>query len=119
MTYYEAALQVLRSVQRPLTTREITAQAVERGLIAPDGKTPEATMSAKLYMALRNDSELVKLEEPGKKRARPGTVRWTLRHSPTTDQRKRKPTDSLSSRCRSEVVEALPGGNASSCHAYV
>lgn len=81
MTYYEAALQVLRSVHRPLTTREITDQAVKRGLITPVGKTPQATMAAVLYLRLRNDSELVKLAEPGNERAKKGSVRWTLRHT--------------------------------------
>jgi hypothetical protein len=81
MTYYEAALQVLRSVQRPLTTREITDQAIERGLITPIGKTPHSTMSAELYLRVRNDPELVKLEDPGRARAKHGSVRWTLRRS--------------------------------------
>ena len=55
MTYYEAALRVLRSVQRPLTSREITDQALKRGLIAPVGKTPHATMTAELYSQVGND----------------------------------------------------------------
>jgi hypothetical protein len=79
MTYYEAALQVLRSVRHPLTTREITDQAIERGLITPRGKTPNATMSARLYVGVRNSPDLVKLEAPGNGRARRGSVRWTLR----------------------------------------
>jgi HB1, ASXL, restriction endonuclease HTH domain len=82
MTYYEAALRVLRSVQRPLTSREITDQALKRGLIAPVGKTPHATMTAELYSQVGNDPELVKLQEPGNKRAKRGSVRWTLRHTP-------------------------------------
>jgi hypothetical protein len=82
MTYYEAALQVLRSIQRPLTTQEITDQAVKRGLIAPRGKTPHATMSAALYAGARNDPELVKLGTPVNVRAKPGSVRWTLRQAP-------------------------------------
>ncbi len=49
MTYYEAALRVLKFVGQPLTAREITDQAIEAGLIAPAGKTPYATMSAALY----------------------------------------------------------------------
>jgi hypothetical protein len=81
MTYYEAALQVLRSVQRPLTTREITDQAIERGLITPVGKTPHSTMGAELYLRVRNDPALVKLEDPGGARAKKGSVRWTLRRS--------------------------------------
>ncbi len=86
MKYYDAALQVLRSAQRPLTIREITDQALRTGLITPVGKTPEATMAAELYVRVRNDSELVKLEEPGNGRAKRGSVRWTLRHFPAASQ---------------------------------
>lgn len=82
MTYYEAALQVLRSVERPLTAREITDEALERRLITPKGKTPHATMMSELYVhAARNDPQLVKLEQRGNKRAKRGSVRWTLRNS--------------------------------------
>lgn len=83
MTFYEAALQILRSSPHPLTTREITDKAIERGLIATNGKTPDATMSAALYERLPNDPQLVKLEAPGEKRARHGSVRWQL--LPSTD----------------------------------
>lgn len=79
MTYFEAALQVLRSARQPLTAREIMVRAEEAGLIStPRGKTPHATLAAKLYLAIPDHPELVKLEEPGKKRARPGSVRWTV-----------------------------------------
>jgi hypothetical protein len=78
MTYYEAAIQVLRSVRRPLSTREITDLAIERGLITPVGKTPHSTMAAKLHLRSRNNSELVKIEDPGSVRAKRGSVRWTL-----------------------------------------
>jgi hypothetical protein len=79
MTYFEAAMQVLRSARRPLTTRQITDQAMECGLIVPRGKTPEATMSAALYERVRDHPELVKLGAPGNGRAKRGSVRWALR----------------------------------------
>jgi hypothetical protein len=79
MTYFEAALQVLRSARHPLSTREITDRALERRLITPQGKTPHSTMAARLYVQGRNDSELVKLEAPGNGRAKRGSVRWTVR----------------------------------------
>jgi hypothetical protein len=78
MTYYEAAIQVLRSAQHPLTTREITARAIENGLIKPVGKTPDATMSAVLYVHVRKDATLTKIEEAGNGRAKRGSVRWML-----------------------------------------
>lgn len=79
MTYYEAAVQILRSAQCSLTTQEITDQAIERKLIVPRGKTPHATMSAELYRRASDNAELVKIETPGPRRAKRGTVRWTLR----------------------------------------
>jgi hypothetical protein len=79
MTFYEAALQVLRSSRRPLTTREITERALESGLIVSRGKTPEASMAAVLYGRLGTDAQLVKVEVRSQSRAKHGTVRWRLR----------------------------------------
>jgi hypothetical protein len=81
MMYYEAAIEILKVAKRPLTVQEITDQAIETGLIAPRGKTPAATMSAALYVRLRNHPGLVKLEDPANKRAKRGSVRWALRLS--------------------------------------
>jgi hypothetical protein len=79
MTYYEAALSVLRSARGPLSTQEITNLALQRKLIQPGGKTPNATMSAALYTRVGDNSKLVKIEAPGNGRAKRGSVRWTLR----------------------------------------
>jgi hypothetical protein len=79
MTYYEAALSVLRSAPRPLSTQEITDLAVQRQLVVPGGKTPHATMSAALYARAGNNGELIKISAPGNGRAKWGSVRWTLR----------------------------------------
>jgi hypothetical protein len=81
MTYFDAALAVLRRAKLPLTTREVTAAAIEAGLIVPKGKTPHATMSAVLYQRAKSDPLLVKRETPGRSRAQRGSVRWTLRKS--------------------------------------
>lgn len=77
-SYYEAGVQVLRSAQHPLTVREITTRAIEVGLITPAGRTPDATMSAALYVHARKDAALTKIEEPTNGRAKRGSVRWTL-----------------------------------------
>jgi len=79
--YLEAAVTVLEAVGKPLTSREITREALRRGLIQSAGKTPEATMSAHLYVHVRDDPtpRVIRLAEPGEQRARRGTVRWTLR----------------------------------------
>lgn len=79
MTYYEAAVQILRTSGIPLTIREITDRAIREGLIAPHGRTPHATMSAMLYKRLDTDSSLVKIDVPGDSRAKRGSVRWSLR----------------------------------------
>jgi HB1, ASXL, restriction endonuclease HTH domain len=78
--YLEAAIQVLRSANRPLTIEEIVDEALRQGLIAPHGKTPRNTMSARLYTTVRDnpDSPIKQVFEPGKLRARRGTVRWVL-----------------------------------------
>jgi HB1, ASXL, restriction endonuclease HTH domain len=81
MRYHEAAIEVLKAAKHPLTVQEITDQAIEGGLITPTGKTPAATMSAVLYVRLRNDPDLVKLEDRGDQRAKRGSVRWSLRRS--------------------------------------
>lgn len=82
MTYFEAALQVLKSSREPLTAREITERAVERGLIVPRGKTPEATMRATLYVRLGSDAQLVKTETRDPSPSKPSAVRWALRERP-------------------------------------
>jgi hypothetical protein len=79
MTFYEAALQILKSSHTPLTSKEITERALERGLIVSRGKRPVATMAARLYMHLQTDPRLVKVEDRGPARAKRGSVRWALR----------------------------------------
>lgn len=75
VTFLEAAQEILRRAKRPLTVEEITAKAIQRGLIDPSGKTPTATMSAALYRApadarIRREAQTVRV------RAKPGSVRW-------------------------------------------
>jgi hypothetical protein len=81
MTFYEAALQILKSSRKPLTSGEITERALERGLIVSRGKTPVATMASELYSHLDTDPQLVKTEDRGLVRAKRGTVRWALRET--------------------------------------
>ena len=81
VSYLEAAEAVLKSSKRPLTTREIVAKALARGLIAPTGKTPEASMSARLYVHVRDHpgGRIRREFEPGRGRARRDSVRWLYR----------------------------------------
>lgn len=53
MTYLEAARAVLQESGAALHSGEITRRALQAGLIVTKGKTPEATMAAQLYMAVR------------------------------------------------------------------
>jgi hypothetical protein len=75
VTFLEAAEAVLRAAKRPLTAREITDIALQRGLLRTGGKTPEATMSAKLYGA-PTDAPIRREFAPGQQRALRGSVRW-------------------------------------------
>ncbi len=77
MTYYEAALEVLRAAREPLTIQEITDRALIRGFIVPRGRTPQATMAAELYRRLATDGRLTKIGARGQTKR--GTVQWALR----------------------------------------
>lgn len=76
LSYYEAALEVLRDADHPLSSAEIAEEAVRRGLIQPSGRTPGNTMSATLYRyTLAGDKNLVRVAHPGHGRRH----RYTLR----------------------------------------
>jgi restriction system protein len=57
MTYLDAAEHVLQEAGQPLHYREITKRALAQGLLEITGKTPEATMGAQLYMAVKQAQE--------------------------------------------------------------
>ena len=64
MTFSEAAYQVLKQVGKPLNANEITAVALKQGIVSTAGKTPSATMGARLYVDVKrkgNDSKFVKV----------------------------------------------------------
>ncbi|MGB0094052.1 MAG: winged helix-turn-helix domain-containing protein [Solirubrobacteraceae bacterium] len=75
MTFLEAAEEVLRSVKRPMSAQEIAEIALRRGLIKSHGKTPEQTMSARLYGASA-DGPIQREYQRGRARAVRGSVRW-------------------------------------------
>ena len=80
MRYIEAAVEILRRNDRPMTRSEITDQALASGLIPTIGKSPGQSMSAALYLHAKKPASVVRrVAEPGPTRARRGTVRWTLR----------------------------------------
>jgi len=53
MNFKQAAIAVLKAVNSPLHSEEITTQAIEQGLLETEGKTPEATMAAQLYTDIK------------------------------------------------------------------
>jgi hypothetical protein len=81
LSYMEAALVVLEKAGRPLTSRELTDEALRQGLIQPAGKTPAQTMMARLYTEINQNpnTPIVRLATEGPTRAVRGTVRWALR----------------------------------------
>lgn len=70
-----------------MTATELTDRAISAGLMTTAGRTPEASMSAALYVeASRPGSRVRKVAALGLIRAKQGSVRWTLAStSPATD----------------------------------
>jgi restriction system protein len=56
MDFLSAAYQVLKDAGQPLRYEEISDRALARGLIAPSGKTPQATMGARLYTDVKKEN---------------------------------------------------------------
>lgn len=81
MTYFQAALQVLKQSREPLTAGEILERTVGHGLVTPTGKTPEASLRATLYRHLGTHPELVRVAQPGR-RAQRATVKWSATAKP-------------------------------------
>jgi restriction system protein len=52
-----AALEILKGAGRPLHAKEIAEQIITAGLWQSDGKTPEATVSARLYSDIKSNGE--------------------------------------------------------------
>jgi restriction system protein len=53
MSYIEAAYSILKQAGKPLHYRELTRIAIERGLVQPEGLTPEASMAARLSVEIK------------------------------------------------------------------
>lgn len=62
MTFHELAKHILNKVDKPLTANEIWKLAVEEGLdekLNSSGKTPWATLGARLYIAARDSPDSI------------------------------------------------------------
>ena len=88
-TYLSAALEVLRRAQAPLTSDEVTDEALRLGLLVTNGKTPHRTMSACLYTLVKNNpaAPIERVFAPGTSRAQRGSVRWRLRATTSNNER--------------------------------
>lgn len=73
MKLIDAVIQVLEEAEGPLHYREITTRVLDAGLAPARGKTPEATVSARLADELRINGSAARVERvsPGVFRARP------------------------------------------------
>ena len=85
--YLAAALEVLRGAEAPLTSNEITDEALTQGMLPTAGKTSRRTMAACLHALVKNDPKapIEQVLTPGASRSQRGSVRWALRpYSPMT-----------------------------------
>lgn len=65
MTFYEAAVEVLRSAGRPLHVKKITTISVDQNLLTHVGRDPEKTMRARLAQEVAKTGEsLIKIIRP-------------------------------------------------------
>ncbi|MFW5878720.1 MAG: winged helix-turn-helix domain-containing protein, partial [Myxococcota bacterium] len=66
MTFYEAAVDVLRREGKPLHYEEITKRALDQGLLSHVGRLPEEIMRSRLLaMARREDGKNVAVVDEG------------------------------------------------------
>jgi hypothetical protein len=66
MTFYEAAIEVLRRQGRPLHYKKITELAIQEELLSHVGKTPEVTMGARLNQEIKKESDsMIDRTRPG------------------------------------------------------
>lgn len=65
MSVQNAAIEVLTTAGKPLRTDEIAQRILESGLWASGGKTPAATVSARLYADIKNNGDTSRFVKVG------------------------------------------------------
>lgn len=65
MSFSNAAYEILKSEKKPLSPKEVFELAIKKGLITSEGKTPKASMAARLW----SDKRFVSA----------GSGKWTLK----------------------------------------
>ena len=61
MAVKQAAIEILKEANKPMHAKEIAKQILAKGLWKTSGKTPEATVSARLYTDIKNATNLLRL----------------------------------------------------------
>ncbi|AFY67142.1 restriction endonuclease [Geitlerinema sp. PCC 7407] len=57
MSFADAAFRILQSAGEPLHYQEITRRSLEQGFLQTDGKTPDATLNARLAVDIKQKGE--------------------------------------------------------------
>lgn len=78
LSYFQAALAVLRVSERPLTVPELLDRMAAGGYRVPTGRTPENTLTAALYRHLGTHPALRRVFGVPTTESR-RYVRWTVR----------------------------------------
>ena len=64
MSLKDAAVEVLRQANQPLSAKELVAAAIEKGLWTPgEGKTPEATLAAAIYTEINKKGSAARFQK--------------------------------------------------------
>lgn len=122
MTFYEAAVQVLRDAGRPLHVKKITLLAVDQDLLSHVGRSPESTMTARLEQESKKSDEESAIQQvrPGVFALREGIdldeVKQTivLREPVATDEEEDDFDDDSEDDVPEESGEAIAGKDAPS-----
>jgi len=65
MSVLSAAIQILKKSGSPLHAKDLASQMIAEGLWKSDGKTPAATVSARLYSDIKNNGDKSPFEKVG------------------------------------------------------
>lgn len=101
-TFKSIAYQILKEAGKPLHSKEITKNALKKGILITEGKTPEATMNARL---------LVDINTKGKNsrfiKTTPSTFYVNINWNPKFEKEKRyKISEGISPKQKGDIAEA-------------
>lgn len=122
--FKQVAYQILKEQGKPLHSNDITQIALKQGLLATDGKTPEATMNAQLIVDINRKGDKSNFIKTG-----PSTfyinevdVPFVTKEDMSLEQKKQSVISKVSSKQKGDIAEAriaelvtLYGDNEISC----